>query len=331
MTLYTKQLYTKHAEPSGWDRLLLDCSIPPRCQENCLGAEEDGDTPDEFLPVRMSHDDELPVANFPAYSPGGKSGPRSDWSPAYAVGKSALNFGSKSSMPKTFSLPWADLDGNQRPNTLLTPATQESSQQRSEDWRRRRGDEVFQSNEKEGSLLPFASKFATPNAPKFANLPMPKFVTGIPVKAYQYEPHPDDPIDLALYSQLQKLDEEASMTLGLRRVEPGRYEIDGRQVRVYMGRRGDSQFMVHEDEVGGRMADMNLSAYIRLVANVAVSLQRPGFMPTLTFLEYKGKPLHDDLAGEDRYAAMRMACTQAHLRQQEVEMRCSSDWHPAGR
>mmetsp|Transcript_54365 Transcript_54365/g.94539 ORF Transcript_54365/g.94539 Transcript_54365/m.94539 type:complete len:301 (-) Transcript_54365:45-947(-) len=300
----------------------MDCQNPAACQEHCLGGDEDQDAPDEFLPMRMNYDDELPVANLPAYSAGGKSGPIS------------LNFGNKSAIPKTFSLPWADLDGNQRPNTLLSPRKEVASREPSQpsgDWRRRRGDEVFHATEKEGSLLPFASNFANPNAPKFANLPMPKFVTGIPVKAYQYEHDPYDPIDVALYSQLQKLDEEASMTLGLRRVEPGRYEIDGRSCRVYMGRSRDSQFMVHEDEVGGpSMADMALSAYVRLVANVAVSLQRPGFMPTLTFLD-KGTQLHDNVEGEDRYAAMRMACTQAHLRQQEVEFRTVSDWHPGGR
>merc|ERR1719401_1233329 len=106
------------------------------------------------------------------------------------------------------------------------------------------------------------------------------------------------------------------MVLGLLRVRPGSYEIDGRQVMIYWESSGDSgRLLVREDEVGGpSMGDMPLNAYIKLVAAVALDLQKP-VTPGMTFVTPAATSLKES-DDEDRYRAMRVACTQAKLREE---------------
>lgn len=79
-------------------------------------------------------DEELTVVQPRAHFAGSRPALRSDQFPTYAVaGKSALELGSHSSVPKSFSAPWADSVENRGPDTLLTRATRESLEPRSED------------------------------------------------------------------------------------------------------------------------------------------------------------------------------------------------------
>lgn len=147
-------------------------------------------------------------------------------------------------------------------------------------------------------------------------LPAPPFRTGLPMKAYLYQAIPSDAIDIELQKSLQSLSADALNVLALRRIQPGEYEIDGRQIHIY---RSGTQYLVHEDAVGGvvgsGIADMPLRAYINLVANVALSLRRRGVSPTFidTGSSTKLNAIRDDT--DDRYRAMQIACTQAELRE----------------
>lgn len=183
-----------------------------------------------------------------------------------------------------FKIPWADMGGDTAVGSI------EST--------------------KNHSLLPLSS---AQNREMMRPLSPPPFRTGIPVKAYLYQPDVSDAIDIELHKHLRSLSEECLNVLALLRIEPGKYEVDGRRAQIYRTGKEGCEFRVHEDEVGPSfISDMSLRAYLNLVANVAMSLRRRGVCPTF---DDRGSPTLQNARDDDRYRAMRMACTQAELRE----------------
>jgi len=278
----------------------------------------------------MSYDDELPVASFPhAYQ--GRGGPEMqpvDISASRDVQSKLDRDWQPYLLPQNL-LPWADLNGNQK-ESLLSPAKQNGAGSAEPLSPISREAQLFRQRSRDNSspsrsLLPFSNGST---GSTFNSLPKPKFLSGIPTKAYAYTPDTTDPIDVELHRSLRDLNQEASVLLALRFVTSGRYEIDGRDVQLYWDGEGASRrLMVHEDEVGGpSIADMPLPAYIDVVANIATDLQRPAVSaPVLTFAQTGAYKTSDAgrLAGEDRFRAMNIACTQAKLREEEAERQCS--------
>jgi len=219
-----------------------------------------------------------------------------------------------------FSLPWADLNGNQK-ESLVTSAgpgtgvVEQSSRELGRIGRAKQSRNKSSSAMR--SLLPFST---SSTGASFNSLYRPIFVTGIPTKAYLYKPIPTDPIDVEVHRTLRDLTSEASGLLALRRVEAGRYEIEGRNVVVY---RAGNGLMVHEHDPGGPTIDnIPLPTYINLAANVALDLQR--LVRDETFIEFGESKLDDpSLDGDDRYRAMQIACMQAMIREQEADRQWS--------
>lgn len=197
--------------------------------------------------------------------------------------------------PAEFTIRWANLQGMQ-------------------------GKAITEDGTTHHSLLPLTSSGL--EAEGLTALPAPRFVSGIPIQAYLYKADPSDPIDVELQRNLQLLPTDVLNVLSLRRIQhgsikriqQGMYEIDGRQVRIYRGGAGSMQYLVHEEGVGSSgIADMPLRAYVNLVGNVATSLKRLGMSPTFADTASTAvNKIRDD--SDDRYVAIRIACTQAELR-----------------
>lgn len=200
-----------------------------------------------------------------------------------------------------FSLPWADLNGNQKESLLTTSPAEKP--------RSRNATSPIQDPIR--SLLPFTNNSA---GSSLSNLYRPLFMSGVPTKASRYQPVPTDPIDVQLHRALLGLSPEAFELFALRRVESGKYEIEGRSVMVYQSARG---ILVHENEVSGAsIADMDLHAYVNLVANVALDLQRLATETTEDAFFDAGAPTINSCSDNDeRFRAMQIACMQAKLRE----------------
>jgi len=160
------------------------------------------------------------------------------------------------------------------------------------------------------SLLPVRNGQVTGGS-----LPAPLFLCGISMKACLYKADKSDSIDIELHKTLQSLPVEGLNVLALRRVEPGEYDIDGRHVHIYRGGEDGMVCLVHEDDVNAGIEDMPLRTYIHLVANVAVSLHRRGVSPSFKDEGASTKTNANNDDNDNRYNAMRLACTQAELRQ----------------
>lgn len=186
--------------------------------------------------------------------------------------------------PAEFTIRWANLQGMQ-------------------------GKAITEDGTTHHSLLPLTSTGLEAEA-----LPAPRFVSGIPIQAYLYKADVSDPIDFEVQRNLQLLPADVLNVLSLRRIQKGMYEIDGRQVRIYRGGAGSMQYLVHEEGLGASgISDMPLRAYVSLVGNVAASLKRLGMSPTFADTASTAiNKIRDD--SDDRYVAMRIACTQAELR-----------------
>lgn len=252
------------------------CSVQPECVENCRAADDDSEWEDDGGSIIMSADAVKPLnpKDSTPHSPV-KVTPTGDEANNYSA----------------FQLRWANLSGLE-PN----PAS------------------GYQEEKMHHSVLPLTSMPQDAGKQR-AGLPAPRFFSGIPIKAYMYKANASDAIDVELQGHLQSLSDVAQNVLALRRVQAGKYEIDGRQVQVYRGGQDGMLAFVCEDEVNAcGIADMPLKAYIDLVATVAVSLQRPGVSPTFvdTGSSTALNKIRDDT--DDRYRAMRIACTQAELR-----------------
>jgi len=154
-------------------------------------------------------------------------------------------------------------------------------------------------------------------------LPDPTFISGLAVPAHRYVAVESDIMDVEVARRLQELSPAAAGALRLRRLEPGRYEIDGRLVTVR--RRcatawdgDDVCLLVHEDTVQGAPG-VPLPAYLHQVANVALSLKRPKPPSAMTFADDR-KPCAslENVNGEERFNAMQVACQQAKVREWAV-------------
>lgn len=268
---------------------------PQECANRCGLDNEENEDCEDFLPDKNVSDD-MPI---------GRPVLNSEFSQALGLVPAGGGWRKTSS-----GLPWADLNGIQEESLVTAPTIDQLSFSSPAS----RGQARDQSASEVWSVLAFASTNFSLN-----NMPRVRFLTGIPIKANLYKPEPNDPIDVEVHNALRKLDAEASIVLALRRVEPGKYEIDGRIVLVYWHPSGAH---VRENEVDGpSVVDMPLQAYINLVANVARDLQHSAadnswFQNVDVFFDV-GAPRTTDrsLEGEDRYRAMQIACMQAKMRE----------------
>jgi hypothetical protein len=280
------------SEVSFWEHISesrLFCQ--PECAEPCHGCNEENELYDDFRVGRTSQDDELPIVR----------------SPQVYVGLSNPEL--KQELSATL-LPWADLNGNRKESLLTASPRGEKADSITHEAH------VFDKGQPTRSLLPCRTGDSA------VILPKPRFLSGIATKAYFYAPDATDPIDVELHRALSELDQEASMMLQVRCDGQGRYELDGRDVVLYWDDMGGSKrLLVHEIQVcGPSIADIPLQSYLRLVANIALDLQRPVANGVLSFM-HGGVKTSDSgrLDCEDRFNCMRIACTQAKLREQEAE------------
>lgn len=139
------------------------------------------------------------------------------------------------------------------------------------------------------------------------------------VPAAAYVADASDPIDKLLAWHLKSLDGEASSKLMLRRISPGRYEVDGRCVGLRWHSGDSAKVVVRED---GMSDDTALAAYLRQAANVAMSLsasQRrprhdtdtPGFG-----CEVEASTEWPDRSAQERLRSMHVAVEQARVAEQ---------------
>ncbi|CAK0855278.1 unnamed protein product [Prorocentrum cordatum] len=135
-------------------------------------------------------------------------------------------------------------------------------------------------------------------------------------------------------SGLATLERGTAMKLLLRRLAPGKYDIDGRKVTVRWGCEPGkgAELLAREDEVSdSSAAEMPLVAYLSQAANVAASLSgQRSDMPKiaripkaqrLTFADAAADSTKDataqiDKVGNQRCESMRIACEQARLREE---------------
>jgi len=142
-------------------------------------------------------------------------------------------------------------------------------------------------------------------------------VFGSPACLYQGDPA--DILDAALVRCVRILDPYAKATLILRRVEPGKYEIDGRLCELCLGGPTGTEIQVRED---GCNAELSLPAYLSSAANVAVALSRPPGAQerrpsfTGTNLDAAGNLQDENIEGHVRTHSMQVACLQAKIREQ---------------
>lgn len=143
---------------------------------------------------------------------------------------------------------------------------------------------------------------------------LPTFSVGylLQQKADHYIYDPKDPIDVELFEILKGLSTEARNTLLLRRITPGRYEIDGRPCTVYREQHS-RRLMVHENEVDGTdLSDASLLQYLQLAASVALeSLQGTRAVTRPGVLTFDAPSDRKDVGDSERPTAMRLACVQA--------------------
>jgi len=153
--------------------------------------------------------------------------------------------------------------------------------------------------------------------------------------ASMYMADPADPIDLMVAAGLATLDRASASKLMLRRLNMGKYEIDGRKVSVRWGDLGGiSGLVACEDEVKDQSSgEMPLIAYLSQAANVAAALlggrsdmpkiSRIPKEQRLTFADDSSQDatqaLKLDDIGNERCESMRIACEQAMLREQAAE------------
>lgn len=134
-----------------------------------------------------------------------------------------------------------------------------------------------------------------------------------------YHAHPGDPLDEGLVHSLKFLDEYSKATLILRRLQQGRYEIDGRLCTLRFDEYDVKEILVWED---GSDEELLLPAYLNQAANVAVSLSKPlsakARQPSFSAYDAAGSRLNEDIDDYSRTHSMEVACMQAKLRQTQL-------------
>lgn len=153
-----------------------------------------------------------------------------------------------------------------------------------------------------------------------------------PAPAASYIVDLADPIDQMLGNALRSLDAAAASKLMLRRLAPGRYEIDGRKVTVRWSEQGAGLVAIEDEVLDPRGSAMPLRAYLGQAGNVVASLsgQRADMpkiarVPKSQRLTFDDKQAEKNLAaqieklGSERCESMRLAVEQARLREEAAE------------
>lgn len=153
-----------------------------------------------------------------------------------------------------------------------------------------------------------------------------------PAPAASYIVDLADPIDQMLGNALRSLDAAAASKLMLRRLAPGRYEIDGRKVTVRWSEQGSGLVAIEDEVLDPRGSAMPLRAYLGQAGNVVASLsgQRADMpkiarVPKSQRLTFDDKQAEKNLAaqieklGSERCESMRLAVEQARLREEAAE------------
>lgn len=156
----------------------------------------------------------------------------------------------------------------------------------------------------------------------------------VPVPAAKYRADKADVMDMAMSNHLCSLDAASLAALWLRRVSPGKYEVDGRRITLQWRSARSSDVIVHEEGISAE-AHMPLGDYLTQAANVAKLRTVPG--PNLgtrsavaesrSADEMESQPevqspqndsdkirsVWSDVGAEDRIKSMHRACQEAHL------------------
>ncbi|CAE7233675.1 unnamed protein product [Symbiodinium natans] len=154
-----------------------------------------------------------------------------------------------------------------------------------------------------------------------------------PVPAAAYIVDLADPVDQLLGNALRMLDAAASSKLVLRRLGPGRYEIDGRRVTLRWEQGGAGLVVIEDEVLDARGSAMPLVAYLKSAGNVAASLSgQRADMPKIARVPKSQRLTFDDDApaeqnlasqieklGSERCESMRLAVEQARLREEAAE------------
>lgn len=142
------------------------------------------------------------------------------------------------------------------------------------------------------------------------------FIT-LSVSADRYVADANDPMDVEVARHLRLLDKEAVSALVLRRLAPGKYEIDGRPISLHWGGSWNAEVFVREGESDGQnTTDSPLYQYLFETASIAARIKQPMAPRTLTFVD------QEDVNVNDRYESMQIACKQAQLREEAAGLAC---------
>jgi hypothetical protein len=131
------------------------------------------------------------------------------------------------------------------------------------------------------------------------------------VQAVGYKADCADMMDMMLSWALCKLDPKAASSLRLRRLAPGKYEIDGRRVTVVWvgGKRKLKELAAIEDDVPGSVP-IPIRDYLNQAARVASFMQTA--QPRGPELAPEGRDASEyDTSDPDRVSSMKYACQQA--------------------
>uniref|UniRef100_A0A7S4SWL3 Uncharacterized protein n=1 Tax=Alexandrium monilatum TaxID=311494 RepID=A0A7S4SWL3_9DINO len=165
------------------------------------------------------------------------------------------------------------------------------------------------------------STFSEPRKPVASVNPLSRFgFLTATFSADTYLPDTRDCVDVELARTLLRLDRSAASSLTLRRLAPGRYEIDGTLVSVRWSLASPPALFAREDRVvdlaAGRAGsetvgpdDVPLLEYLQQTASIAERISQRDSR-TLTF---------PDAFAHDRFQSMEIACKQARLREREAE------------
>lgn len=139
-----------------------------------------------------------------------------------------------------------------------------------------------------------------------------------------------DPMDLALFEALRRVDTLTTARLEVQKLGPGRYRIDGRQVQLRAKgaspRHTHQELLIHEEASGVLKEGLDLSFYLSQAANVAAALRvsAVGRIPQelrLTFGNNDSKgPGVEDVSPRQRQRCMRQAVAEAAQRSQAAEV-----------
>lgn len=147
-------------------------------------------------------------------------------------------------------------------------------------------------------------------APSPSINPLSKFgFMTMTVAGSSYSADTGDVMDVEMSRNLSALDPEAASALLIRRLTPGKYEIDGRFVSVRWGAGRGSTDLFAKEDVGGE-EELPVPEYLNQLAGLAREIRPPVAPRALTF---------PDEALEDRYESMQLACKQAKERANAAE------------